>query len=328
MIVPQLPTPVLELRDVAVHFAGRAGLFSAAPPPVRAVDGIDLDIQPGETVGLVGESGCGKSTLSNAIVGLLPATRGTIRLHGQDITGASPAKLRQIRQHVQMIFQDPLLSLDPRATIGAAIAEPLEVQAGLRGQALRARVAELLEQVGLAGDDATRYPHQMSGGQRQRVAIARALALQPSLVVCDEPVSALDVSVRAQILNLLIALQRRTGVAYLFVSHDLAVVRHICDRVAVMYLGRIVEQAPRDLFFAGPKHPYSRALMSAVLEADPVVQRGRQRIVLQGELPSPSDIPPGCSFHGRCPVATAICSIERPVLTPRADGGLVACHHA
>jgi oligopeptide/dipeptide ABC transporter ATP-binding protein len=227
-----------------------------------------------------------------------------------------------------MIFQDPALSLNPRATVGATVGEPLAVRGIARGRALKQRVGALLTQVGLEPGHVSRYPHQFSGGQRQRIVIARALALEPSLVVCDEPVSALDVSVRGQILNLLINLQRRLGVSYLFVSHDLAVVRHLCDHVAVMYLGRIVEEAPRNVFFAAPKHPYSMALMSAVPEADPIRQRAKQRMVLTGELPSPSNVPPGCAFHTRCPRATEICTLERPLLTPRPDGARVACHHA
>jgi oligopeptide/dipeptide ABC transporter ATP-binding protein len=325
---PTDPKPVLELRDVAVHFGGRASLFSPPAPSVKAVEGIDLTLAPAETVGLVGESGCGKSTLCNAIVGLLPPTRGSIRVCGREIAGADRGTLRTARRDVQMVFQDPVLSLNPRATVGAAIAEPLAVRDIARGEALKERVSRLLEQVGLKAEHAGRYPHQLSGGQRQRVVIARALALEPAVVVCDEPVSALDVSVRAQILNLLVDLQRRMGVSYLLVSHDLAVVRHICDRVAVMYLGRLVEQAPRDVFFAAPKHPYAQALMSAVLEADPVAQRARRRTILTGELPSPSNVPRGCAFHTRCSKATAICASERPLLTPRPDGALVACHHA
>ncbi|MCQ8782889.1 ABC transporter ATP-binding protein [Mangrovibrevibacter kandeliae] len=319
---------VLDARDVAVHFGGRSTLFGRPPATVRAVNGVDLVIRRSETVALVGESGCGKSTLSNAIVGLQPPTRGSIAIKGRQVVGAGRRALNEIRRDVQMIFQDPALSLDPRATIGATVAEPLSVRAVARGGELKRRVAELLTQVGLRPEHATRYPHQFSGGQRQRVVIARALALEPALVVCDEPVSALDVSVRAQILNLLVTLQKRTGVAYLFVSHDLSVVRHIADRVVVMYLGRIVEEAEREVFFAAPKHPYTRALMSAVPEADPVVQRAKQRFVLKGELPSPANIPPGCPFHTRCPLATEICVSDRPELTPRPDGARVACHHA
>ena len=241
-------SPVLELHDVAVYFGGRKGLLDRERPVIRAVNGVSLTIGRAETVALVGESGCGKSTLSNAIVGLEPVQPGgSIRIGGDEVTGASRRALRDIRRRVQMIFQDPALSLDPRATIGAAIAEPLLVRGVARGAALKARVARLLRQVGLRPEFASRYPHQFSGGQRQRVVIARALALEPDLVICDEPVSALDVSVRAQILNLLVELQRRTGVSYLFVSHDLGVVRHIADRVVVMYLGRFVEIAERDI---------------------------------------------------------------------------------
>jgi oligopeptide transport system ATP-binding protein len=320
--------PVLQIRDLAVHFTPRRGFMGAHHPPVKAVDGIDLSISAGETLGLVGESGCGKSTLSNAIVGLVPPTHGSIQVRGMEVAGASRKALYALRRDVQMIFQDPTLSLNPRSTVGAAIAEPLAVRGIARGQALQDQVHALLAQVGLRAEHASRYPHQFSGGQRQRIVIARALALEPALVVCDEPVSALDVSVRAQILNLLVDLQRRMGVAYLFVSHDLAVVRHICDRVAVMYLGRVVEQASRDVLFATPRHPYTRALMSAVPEADPVAQRAKRRTVLSGELPSPSNMPPGCAFHTRCPLATAVCAEVRPLLTPRPGNALVACHHA
>jgi oligopeptide transport system ATP-binding protein len=320
--------PVLDVRDVAVHFASRGGWFGGPRHTVKAVDGVDLTIGANETLGLVGESGCGKSTLSNAIVGLVHPTRGSIRVRGQEISGASRKTLHAVRRHVQMVFQDPALSLNPRVTIGAAIAEPLIVRGIAKGRALAERVDTLLAQVGLRAEHARRYPHQFSGGQRQRIVIARALALEPALVVCDEPVSALDVSVRAQILNLLVDLQRRMGVSYLFVSHDLSIVRHISDRVAVMYLGRIVEQAYRDVFFAAPKHPYTRALISAVPEANPVAQRAKRHLVPSGELPSPTDVPRGCPFHTRCPLVTEICTHERPLLTPRPDGALVACHHA
>jgi oligopeptide/dipeptide ABC transporter ATP-binding protein len=320
--------PVLEIRDLAVHFAPRRRLFGAPAEPVRAVDGVDLVIGAGETLGLVGESGCGKSTLSNSIVGLVPPTRGSIRVRGAEVSGAGRKALYAVRREVQMIFQDPALSLNPRLSVGAAIGEPLIVRGLARGRALKDKVDALLDQVGLRAEHAERYPHQFSGGQRQRIVIARALALEPRLVVCDEPVSALDVSVRAQILNLLVELQRRSGVAYLFVSHDLSVVRHICDRVAVMYLGRIVEEAQREKLFADPGHPYTRALLAAVLEADPVVQRTRPRSVLRGELPSPSRVPRGCAFHTRCPLATEICLHQRPQLSPRPGGARVACHHA
>ncbi|QTF08734.1 ATP-binding cassette domain-containing protein [Brenneria izadpanahii] len=319
---------ILEARGVTVHFGGRRSLLGKTAPVVQAVNGVDLDIARGETVALVGESGCGKSTLANTLVGLQKPVAGSVRIGGEQVVGAGAKALKAIRRQVQMIFQDPALSLDPRATIGAAIGEPLLACGLARGNALRVRVAELLQQVGLRPEHAERYPHQFSGGQRQRVVIARALALEPALVICDEPVSALDVSVRAQILNLLVALQQRTGVAYLFVSHDLAVVRHICDRVVVMYLGRFVESAPRDTFFANPRHPYSQALIAAVPQADPAVQRGRQGFILGGELPSPARIPPGCAFHTRCPLATDLCARQRPELTPRSDGAQVACHYA
>ena len=318
---------VLELIDVSVQFPGRRGLFGPPPTNVRAVNGVSLNIVGGETVALVGESGCGKSTLANAIVGLERTSGGSIRVCDDDVVGADRTRLRHIRRNAQMIFQDPALSLDPRATIGAAVGEPLLVRGIARGRDLAERVAALLTQVGLRPEHAGRYPHQFSGGQRQRVVIARALALEPQLVICDEPVSALDVLVRAQILNLLVALQRRTGVAYLFISHDLGVVRHICDRVVVMYLGRFVEIANRETFFANPKHPYTRALMSAVPEANPRVQRSRQRFILTGELPSPTNIPSGCAFHTRCPIASEICARQRPELDARADGALVACHN-
>jgi oligopeptide/dipeptide ABC transporter ATP-binding protein len=328
MPMPTTTAPVLALEDLAVHFTPRAGFFGAAGPPVKAVDGVSFTIAEGETLGLVGESGCGKSTVSNAIVGLLQPTRGSIKVAGQEVAHASQSALHEARRHVQMIFQDPALSLNPRMTVGAAVGEPLAVRGLARGHALKARVGELLESVGLKPEHAARFPHQFSGGQRQRVVIARALALEPALVVCDEPVSALDVSVRAQILNLLVDLQRRRRMAYLFVSHDLAVVRHICDRVAVMYLGRLVEVAQRETLFADPKHPYTQALMSAVPEPDPDTQRQKRRIVLTGELPSPSNVPSGCPFHTRCPRATDFCPQVYPPLTPRSDGTLVACHYA
>ena len=245
-------TAALTVADLAVHYPVRHG------PPVRAVDGVSFTIAPGETLGLVGESGCGKSTVSKSVVGLQAPTRGSVVVDGVEIVGADRRTLRQARARMQMVFQDPATSLDPRMTIGAAVGEPLLVRGLARGQALRDRVAGLLAEVGLRPEHATRYPHQFSGGQRQRIVIARALALRPALLVCDEPVSALDVSVRAQILNLLVELQRGLGMATLFVSHDLAVVRHVCDRVAVMYLGRLAELAPRDALFAAPRHPYTR----------------------------------------------------------------------
>lgn len=319
--------PVLAIDDVAVHFAPRARL-GARPPPVRAVDGVSLALAAGETLGLVGESGCGKSTLANAILGLVSATRGSIAVKGRQVVGADRAALTEVWRDAQMVFQDPALSLNPRMSIGAALREPLQVHRVASGKALEAKVGGLLESVGLRAEHARLYPHQFSGGQKQRIVVARAIALEPALVICDEPVSALDVSVRAQILNLLVRLQRERGMAYLFVSHDLSVVRHITDRVAVMYLGKIVELAARDTLFGAPKHPYTKALLAAVPEADPVRQRAKRRTILAGELPSPSSIPSGCAFHTRCPIATDICRVETPLLTPRPDGANVACHHA
>jgi oligopeptide transport system ATP-binding protein len=317
-------TPVLAVEDLAVHFALRGGRGATT----RAVDGVSLTIARGETLGLVGESGCGKSTVSNAAVGLVRPTRGSIRINGEELVGSDRRTLDRLRRQVQMVFQDPVLSLNPRMTVGAAIGEPLLVRRVARGRALSERVDRLLAAVGLMPEHARRYPHQFSGGQRQRVVIARALALEPALVICDEPVSALDVSVRAQILNLLVELQQRLGMAYLFVSHDLAVVRHISDRVAVMYLGRLVEVASQATLYGAPKHPYTKALMAAVPEPDPAVQRAKRRAIPTGELPSPMEHPSGCAFHARCPLATELCHQVSPALSPRPDGALVACHHA
>jgi oligopeptide/dipeptide ABC transporter ATP-binding protein len=313
--------PVLAIRDLHVHFAGRKGL------PVRAVDGVSLDISAGETLGLVGESGCGKSSLSNAVVGLVAATSGSIEIQGSQVVGANRAALRDMRAHVQMVFQDPATSLNPRMTIGAAISEPLLVRGVATGATLRARVAALLGEVGLRPEHADRMPHQFSGGQRQRVVIARALALRPALLVCDEPVSALDVSVRAQILNLLVDLQSRLQMATLFVSHDLSVVRHVCDHVAVMYLGRLVERAPAAELFATPRHPYTRALLASVPDPDPIIQRAKDRVPLKGEIPNSANPPSGCRFHTRCPMAADLCRIVEPEWRT-VGGAQVACHFA
>ncbi len=320
--------PVLAVDNAAVHFRSRADFLRKAGPHLKAVDGVTLSIAPGETLGLVGESGCGKSTLANAILGLVPLAGGTIRVVGRQVRSDDPETLRAIRSDAQLVFQDPALSLNPRLSVGAAIGESLLVRGLARGDALRDRVAALLKDVGLEADHASRFPHTFSGGQRQRIVIARALALQPKLVICDEPVSALDVSVRAQILNLLVDLQRERGMSYLFVSHDLSVVRHVADRVAVMYLGRIVETAAMAVLFGRPRHPYTRALLLAAPEPDPVRQRAKPRRILEGELPSAANLPPGCAFNPRCPLATDICRRERPDLAARADGAMVACHHA
>jgi oligopeptide transport system ATP-binding protein len=317
---------LLAVRGLRVHYPVRVGALGRRRATIRAVDGVDLTIESGETLGLVGESGCGKSTLGHAVLGIVRPTDGTVVFEGTDLAGLDAAGLRRARRHMQMIFQDPDASLNPRMRVGDSIGEPLLVRGLLRGAALEARVESLLEQVGLDASHASRYPHEFSGGQRQRIGIARALALEPRLVVCDEPVSALDVSVRSQILNLLVDLQRRLGMAYLFISHDLSVVRHVSDRIAVMYLGRIVERATRDALFARPLHPYTEALMSAIPEPDPRRQRGRARIVLQGELPRPTEAPAGCPFHTRCPIVVDVCRRVTPALEEKALGQFAACH--
>jgi oligopeptide transport system ATP-binding protein len=323
-----MSAPVLTVENAAVHFRSRGGFLHKAAPALKAVDGVTLSILPGETLGLVGESGCGKSTLANAILGLVPLAGGTITVAGREVKSDDANSLRAIRSDAQMVFQDPALSLNPRLTVGAAIGESLLVRGLAKGAILRDKVAALMKSVGLEADHASRFPHAFSGGQRQRIVIARALALRPRLVICDEPVSALDVSVRAQILNLLVDLQRDLGMSYLFVSHDLSVVRHIADRVAVMYLGRIVETTTTTVLFGKPRHPYTQALLLAAPEPDPARQRAKPRRVLEGELPSAANLPPGCAFSTRCPIASDICRRERPHLVARTDGAMVACHHA
>ncbi|AWN51154.1 oligopeptide/dipeptide ABC transporter ATP-binding protein [Methylobacterium sp. 17Sr1-1] len=291
---------------------------------VRAVDGVSLTVARGETVGLVGESGCGKSSLAKSLLRLVEPQGGEIVFDGVPVRGLRGGDLRAYRRRAQMVFQDPFASLNPRHTIGSILETPLKVHGlGGRGER-RARVARTLDQVGLPGSATTRYPHEFSGGQRQRIGIARALVVEPRLVVCDEPVSALDLSVQAQILNLLAAMRRELGLAYLFVSHDLSVVHHVADRVLVMYLGRIVESAPTGALWAAPRHPYTRALIAAV--PDPA--RKRQAPPLGGDLPSPTDVPSGCRFHPRCPLATDLCRRDDPILRPVADAHAVACHHA
>ncbi|NDA46208.1 MAG: dipeptide ABC transporter ATP-binding protein [Alphaproteobacteria bacterium] len=319
-------TALLNVENLAVHFPIGDGLFRRASGSVKAVDGVSFSLNEGETLGLVGESGCGKSTLGNAILRLVDATAGKILFKGEDLSTLKSERLRQARFHMQMIFQDPYASLNPRMLVGDSIGEPLLVHGLLQGEELRARVISLFERVGLGREHIDRYPHQFSGGQRQRLVIARALALSPSLIVCDEPVSALDVSVRSQILNLLVELQRSMGLAYLLISHDLSVVRHISDRVAVMYLGRIVEMADRDTLYLSPQHPYTQALMSAIPDPVSRAKRSRQRIVLSGEVPSPSNPPSGCTFHTRCPIARASCATSAPTLEIKSNGAKVACH--
>ena len=320
---------LLDVRDLVKHFPISGGLFGRQRGVVRAVDGVSFAIRRGETLGLVGESGCGKTTTGRCVLQLERPTGGTVRFEGRDLTRLSEAELRPLRRRIQVCFQDPYGSLNPRMTVGQILAEPLAVHRLVPDRArLTARVHELLGQVGLASPHADRYPHELSGGQRQRVGIARALALEPSVLVCDEPVSALDVSIQAQIINLLEELQARLGLAYLFVAHDLSVVRHISDRIAVMYLGRIVEIADRAALYASPRHPYTKALLSAVPIPDPVVEAQRERIVLRGEVPSPLDPPAGCVFHPRCPIAIAECAAAVPPLREVAPGQWAACIRA
>ncbi|HEY0205114.1 MAG TPA: dipeptide ABC transporter ATP-binding protein [Acetobacteraceae bacterium] len=319
-------TPLLEVEGLAKHYPIRAGLLSRASGAVRAVDGVSFKVFRGETLALVGESGCGKSTTARLALRLIDPTAGTVWFEGMDITELQRAPLRALRRRMQIVFQDPYASLNPRMTVGAILEEPLVVHGIGNGAARQARVAELLGLVGLAPYHAARYPHEFSGGQRQRIGIARALAVEPSLVVLDEPVSALDVSIQAQVVNLLGDLQARLGLAYLFIAHDLAVVKHVADRVAVMYLGRIVETGPKDQVFADPRHPYTRLLLSAIPRPDPHRRLARQ--AAQGDLPSPANIPTGCRFHTRCPFVVSICRTEDPALLPVEPGHLSACHRA
>ena len=319
--------PLLETRDLRVWFEIRRGLF-AARATVKAVDGVSLTVGAGETVGLVGESGCGKSTLGRAVLRLVDPTAGAVVFDGLDITSMSQARLRPLRRRMQMIFQDPYASLNPRMRVKEIVGEALDIH-GLAASASErdARVEALLKRVGLRPDQASRYPHEFSGGQRQRVGIARALAVEPRFIVCDEPISALDVSIQAQIVNLLRDLQDELGLAYLFVAHDLRVVEYVSRRVAVMYLGRVVELAPAGALYDDPKHPYTKALLSAAPTPDP--EKKRARIVLQGDVPSPIDPPKGCSFHPRCPIAErGRCDVEAPLIRELRPGHRVACHLA
>ena len=316
--------PVLEVDGLVKHFPIQRGLLRRTVGHVRAVDGVSFTIAPGETLCLVGESGCGKSTVARLILRLLAPTAGAIHLAGAEITTLTERAMRPHRRRVQMVFQDPYASLNPRLTAGAIVAEPLENYSRLSGTERRERVASLFAKVGLRAESAGRYPFEFSGGQRQRLGLARALALQPALIVADEPVSALDVSVQAQVLNLMMDLQEEFGLAYLFVSHDLGVVEHIGHRIAVMYLGKIVELADKRTLFASPQHPYAQALIAAAPLPDPRAKR--ERLVLEGDVPSPINPPPGCRFHTRCPFAFDRCKTEEPKLKPMADGRLVACH--
>ena len=314
--------PLLELSDVSRRYVTRTGFFAAGRREVAAVAGVDLRVMPGETVGLVGESGCGKSTLARMAVGLEPPSAGTVRVDGLDPWAGDAAARRKLPRLVQMIFQDPFASLNPRLPVGWTVAEGLRAMGEGSARQRRERVLELLAQVGLAPEHARRFPHQFSGGQRQRVAVARALALAPRLIVCDEPVSALDVSVQAQVINLLADLRERLGLAYLFISHDLAVVGHVSDRVAVMYLGRIVETAPARALYDGPLHPYTRALLAAAPTVAPGARLAESPV---GETPDPAAPPAGCAFHPRCPVAAPECAASVPPLVEAAPGHFVRC---
>ncbi len=321
--------PLLEVRDLVKHFPVGGGLLGRRRALIRAVDGVSFGIRRGETLGLVGESGCGKTTTGRCILQLERPTSGQVLFEGRDLTRLEGAELRRQRRRIQVIFQDPYSSLNPRMTVGQILAEPLAVHGTVPdARARAARVEALLGQVGLLPQHARRYPHQLSGGQRQRVGIARALALEPAVIVCDEPVSALDVSIQAQIINLLEDLQGELGLTYLFVAHDLSVVRHISDRVAVMYLGKIVELADRRTLYEAPVHPYTRALLSAVPIPDPELESRREHVVLRGEVPSPVHPPTGCAFHPRCPIAVPECSREVPALRELGPGHHVACIRA
>jgi oligopeptide transport system ATP-binding protein len=318
---------LVQIRDLQMHFPVTKGIIlQRQVGAVKAVDGVSFNIKKGETLGLVGESGCGKSTTGRAILQLYRPTAGSVVFQGTDLTKLKGEEMRRMRRKVQMIFQDPYASLNPRMTVGDIIGEPIKVHNLRQGKEVRTRVQELLQLVGLNPYFINRYPHEFSGGQRQRIGVARALAVEPEFVVCDEPVSALDVSIQAQIINLLEELQEQFGLTYLFIAHDLSVVRHISDRVAVMYLGKMMELADRNAIYDDPLHPYTKALLSAVPVPDPVIEKKRERIILTGDVPSPINPPSGCHFHTRCPYAMEVCSKIEPRFVDQGGGHYVACH--
>ena len=323
-----MPEPLVRVKDLVKHFPVKGGLFGRGVGSVRAVDGVSFELAKGETLGLVGESGCGKSTTGRCILRLIEPTSGEVWFEGQNVTGLDREAMRLLCRDMQIIFQDPYASLDPRMTVGAIVGEALVIHKLTRSQGeYRDRIVELLETVGLHADHLRRYPHEFSGGQRQRIGIARALAVSPKLIVCDEPVSALDVSIQAQVINLLEELQDEFRLSYVFVAHDLSVVRHVSDRIVVMYLGKLMEVSPAEALYDKPIHPYTSALLGAIPIPDPKINRTRERVVVSGEPPNPINPPSGCRFHTRCPRATDICSSVEPQMTEYAGGHLAACHH-
>lgn len=320
---------LLKVRGLKKHFPIYRGVFQRQVGAVRAVDGIDFDVYQGETLGLVGESGCGKSTAGRTILQLYKPTAGSVVFDGVDLIHIKAEEMRQMRRKIQMIFQDPYASLNPRMTVGEIVGEPLMVHNMASGREIEERVKDLLDKVNLNPSFSSRYPHEFSGGQRQRIGIARALALQPSFIICDEPISALDVSIQAQVVNLLEELQKQFNLTYMFIAHDLSMVRHISDRIAVMYLGIFVELADRNTLYHEPLHPYSQALLSAVPIPDPILEEQRSRVILQGDVPSPANPPSGCRFRTRCPIAEiGLCDLSQPEFREVKPGHFVACHKA